>query len=371
MIVIVRTVCCDGISTAPCICQPLVRCLAGVPVCGVPYSAVFGSTVDTGLCQSAKVSLGYGLCFATETVMHRTFCATSCLDKDVDMPVVVPGIDVQKTVEPGSCSSSIRSSRLCLATETRTHSATVQSAAGRVVSSGQLTRSFWALHTGAGPGGSCPLGHGPPQLGASTMANGDMCHKSSVRTTTTTTTTPPPPPTHPPTHTPAHTTTTTTHPHHPHQHHQTPSCPRLPGSFRGDLVFCWPWLAVVVLVGARVSAGGGIGCACRRRERRLRSFLRHERMAVAMASTTHKPLVPPLPPVLSHLPKLTLIFFVRFASALVFFWEGRPHGAALGLSRARTEAGLPLGCRKGRRCCMTLVLVCRSSHRYPRHSSHS
>ena len=38
----------------------------------------------------------------------------------------MPGIDVQKTVEPRSCSSSIRSSRLCLATETRTHSATVQ-----------------------------------------------------------------------------------------------------------------------------------------------------------------------------------------------------------------------------------------------------
>ena len=30
-------------------------------------------------------------------------------------------------------------------------------------------------------------------------------------------------------------------------------------------------------------AGGGTGCARRRRERRLRSFLRHERMAVAMA----------------------------------------------------------------------------------------
>ena len=40
---------------------------------------------------------------------------------------------------------------------------------------------------------------------------------------------------------------------------------------------------------ARVDAGGGTGCARRRRERRLRSHLRHERMAVAMAlaESTH------------------------------------------------------------------------------------
>ena len=41
------------------------------------------------------------------------------------------GIDVLKTVVPCSCSSSIRSSRLCLATESGTHSAIVQSAAGK------------------------------------------------------------------------------------------------------------------------------------------------------------------------------------------------------------------------------------------------
>ena len=42
-------------------------------------------------------------------------------------------------------------------------------------------------------------------------------------------------------------------------------------------------------MGARVDAGGGTGCATRRRERRLRSHLRHERMAVAMAlaESTH------------------------------------------------------------------------------------
>ena len=34
---------------------------------------------------------------------------------------------------------------------------------------------------------------------------------------------------------------------------------------------------------ARVDAGGGTGFARRRRERRLRSHLRHERMAVALA----------------------------------------------------------------------------------------
>ena len=35
-------------------------------------------------------------------------------------------------------------------------------------------------------------------------------------------------------------------------------------------------------------AGGGTGSARRRRERRLRSFLRHERMAVAMALSEFK-----------------------------------------------------------------------------------
>ena len=44
--------CCDGISTAPCTWQPM-SCRSSC----VPNSAVFGSTVDTGLCQSTKVSL--------------------------------------------------------------------------------------------------------------------------------------------------------------------------------------------------------------------------------------------------------------------------------------------------------------------------
>ena len=68
-----------------------------------PYSAVFGSTVDTGLCQSTEASPGYGLCFATETDTHSANCASSCLDKDVGMPASVqgqmPGLDVQKTLE--------------------------------------------------------------------------------------------------------------------------------------------------------------------------------------------------------------------------------------------------------------------------------
>ena len=55
----------------------------------------------------------------------------------------MPGIDVQKTAEPRSCSSSIRSRRLCLTTETGTHSATVHSSAAWLVSPGQLRCSFW------------------------------------------------------------------------------------------------------------------------------------------------------------------------------------------------------------------------------------
>ena len=37
------------------------------------------------------------------------------------------------------------------------------------------------------------------------------------------------------------------------------------------------------MMAARVDTGGGTGCARRRRERRLRSHSRHERMAFAMA----------------------------------------------------------------------------------------
>ena len=54
-----------------------------------PYSALFGSTANTGLCQSTEVSPGFGLCFAKETGTHSVNCATSCLDMDVDLPVVV------------------------------------------------------------------------------------------------------------------------------------------------------------------------------------------------------------------------------------------------------------------------------------------
>ena len=55
----------------------------------MPYSALFRSTVDTDLCQSAEVSLVYGLCFARDTGTHSANCATSWLDEEVDMPVVV------------------------------------------------------------------------------------------------------------------------------------------------------------------------------------------------------------------------------------------------------------------------------------------
>ena len=51
----------------------------------------------------------------------------------------------------------------------------------------------------------------------------------------------------------------------------------------------WPWRVASLLMAARDDAGGGTQCARRRRERRLRSHLRHERMAVAMAlaESTH------------------------------------------------------------------------------------
>ena len=50
-------------------------------------------------------------------------------------------------------------------------------------------------------------------------------------------------------------------------------------------------------------AGGGTGSARRRRERRLRSMLRHERMSVAMARVVLHGHVPeaPLPRVPGHL----------------------------------------------------------------------
>ena len=43
-----------------------------------------------------------------------------------------------------------------------------------------------------------------------------------------------------------------------------------------------------LVMAARVGDGGGTGSARHRRERRLRSFLRHERMAVAMALSEFK-----------------------------------------------------------------------------------
>ena len=70
----------------------------------------------------------------------------------------MPGIDVQKTAEPRSCSSSIRSRRLCLTTETGTHSASVLSSAAWLVSPGQLRCSFWGPCTqvqGRGTSLSC------------------------------------------------------------------------------------------------------------------------------------------------------------------------------------------------------------------------
>ena len=73
-------------------------------------------------------------------------------------------------------------------------------------------------------------------------------------------------------HTPPHTTT------HHHTHHQT--------SQLKVALFCCDLSLLTqagAMDGARVDAAGGTSSARRRRERRLRSMLRHERMAVAMA----------------------------------------------------------------------------------------
>ena len=47
------------------------------------FSVFFGSTVDTGLCQSTEVSLGYGLCFATETRAHSAIVQSSAAKSGV------------------------------------------------------------------------------------------------------------------------------------------------------------------------------------------------------------------------------------------------------------------------------------------------
>ena len=82
------------------------------------YTAGFAGGFLSAVAQHPVSLLGKGCC-------HARCCARQ-----------MPGIDVQKTVEPRSCSSSVRSSRLCLATETRTDSATVQS-------SGATEGVFW------------------------------------------------------------------------------------------------------------------------------------------------------------------------------------------------------------------------------------
>ena len=110
----------------------------------------------------------------------------------------------------------------------------------------------------------------------------------------------PQPPQPPQPHTTAHTTTntqphtthTTTHTHRTHNHTHTP--PRTPpgvSSSSADLyvlTFC-ETLAVDTAMSHVERALGAGGAALRRRERRLRSFWRHEQMAVQMvlATVTH------------------------------------------------------------------------------------
>ena len=76
--------------------RPLGRCLAGVHVCGFPYTAVFGSTVDTGLCQSTKVSL-----VTASASQQRQLCTGQSVQlpawtRMLTCPLLMPGIDVQK-----------------------------------------------------------------------------------------------------------------------------------------------------------------------------------------------------------------------------------------------------------------------------------
>ena len=83
--------------------------------------------------------------------------------------------------------------------------------------------------------------------------------------------------------TPQHTTQPRNH-HNHHNHHK--AFPPKRGSF---VAFCVKPQRLMMDV--ERDAGGGTGCARRRRERRLRSMLRHERMSVAMAlaESTHLP----------------------------------------------------------------------------------
>ena len=67
-----------------------------------------------------------------------------------------------------------------------------------------------------------------------------------------------------------------------HNHHKAPSCSRVINSIWLPS-FLWPLRVASLLMAARNEAGRGTGSARRRRQRRLRSHLRHERMAVAMA----------------------------------------------------------------------------------------
>ena len=102
-----------------------------------------------------------------------------------------------------------------------------------------------------------------------------------------------PPPTLSPSFSAQHQTHTTQHPHthstrntHLHTHTQTPHTPHTPHKVQTGLCCFFGSLSFDLngrSMAERGDAGGGTGSARRRRERRLRSMLRHERMAVAMA----------------------------------------------------------------------------------------
>ena len=150
-------------------------------VCGALsyFSAMLGSTVFTSLRQSTVLFRISAQCLVRQWTAVACFllvllgCSSRCVPsvcrqarRQVCRPCPLlcstdAGIVVQKTVDPRSCSSSIRSSRLCFATATGTHSATVQSSAAMVCLLDSWGAVLGALHTGAGPRGSCPQGHDP------------------------------------------------------------------------------------------------------------------------------------------------------------------------------------------------------------------
>ena len=138
-------------------------------VCGFAYMGRDCACLSVVLVLSAIARVGSGYVFfgrdcACLSVILALVCQgcshASCGARQM------PGIDVQKTTETRSCNLSIRSRRLCLTTETGTHSAIVLSSAAWLVSPGQLRCSFWGPAHRCRAEGAVSTGTRPPELGA-------------------------------------------------------------------------------------------------------------------------------------------------------------------------------------------------------------